>query len=126
MPYNETVIENIPLPWIEWHTGYGFPNHSEFKPTYPKWWEGMKARCRDDKCDHRYFLQDVDVDDPFIDVNKFGRHLEYYVRHNCPECGLYNFTRELLSEILKDQIFDHIEKHCGHRPTLWRNQPTNQ
>jgi hypothetical protein len=68
MPYNETVIEDIPLSWIEWYTGWGFPNHSEFKPTYPKWWENMQTPCRDDDCGNRYFLRDVEVKDPFVDV----------------------------------------------------------
>jgi hypothetical protein len=126
MPYNETVIEDIPLSWIEWYTGWGFPNHSEFKPTYPKWWENMKAKCRDDKCDHRYFLKDVDVNDPFIDVTKF-RCVEYHVRHDCPKCGLYNFTREILSVILKDQIIDHIKKYRGQPINQWAtNQINNQ
>lgn len=117
MPYNKTIIENIPLPWIEWYTGWGFPNYSEFKPTYPKWWENMQIPCRDDDCGNRYFLRDVEVKDPFVDVTKFCGS-EYHVRHNCPKCGLYNFTRVMLFDILKDQIKDHIKKHC--------EQPINQ
>jgi hypothetical protein len=126
MPYNETVIENIPLPWIEWYTGYGFPNHSEFKPIYPKWWGNMQASCRDDGCDNRYFLRDVEVDDPFVDASKFCGG-EYYIRHNCPKCKLYNFTRVMLFDILKDQIIDHIKKHRGQPTNQWAtNQINNQ
>ena len=125
MPYNETVIEDIPLVWIEWYTGWGFPNHSQFKPTYPKWWENMQTPCRDDDCGNRYFLRDVEVKDPFVDVSKFCGG-EYYIRHNCPKCGLFNFTRVMLFDILKDQIIDHIKKHRGQPINQWAtNQPTN-
>lgn len=117
MPYNETVIEDIPLGWIEWYTGWGFPNHSEFKPTIPKWWENMQFTCWNDECCNRYSLRDVEVRDPFVDYSKFfGR--EYYVRFNCPKCGQEGNVRELLFCILKDQIYNHIEKHIG--------QPTNK
>lgn len=108
MPYNETVIEDIPLGWIEFYTGWGFPNHSNFKPVLPKWWQGEIVPCRDDECGHSYLLDDVDVIDPFVDVTAF-RGSEYHVFHHCPKCGRMSSTRKRLFDILKDQIDSHIQ-----------------
>jgi hypothetical protein len=112
MPYNETVIENIPLGWIEWYTGYGFPNHKGFKPTLPKWWENINRPCRG--CGHRYFLRDIKVSDPFVDSTKFIIG-ERHVRFNCPKCGIEDFARRTLYGILKDQINEHIKKEFESR-----------
>jgi hypothetical protein len=110
MPYNETIIEDYPLSWLEFYTGWGFPNYSQFKPTYPKWWEDMKARCWNDECGHTYFLKDVEVYDPFVDETTC-RGNEYYVRHSCPKCGKMIYTRKMLFDILKDQVVLHLNKH---------------
>lgn len=107
MPYNEAIIEDIPISWLEYYVGWNFPNHLEFKPTLPKWWKNMEASCWDDKCGNKYFLRDVNIRDPFINESKFCG-AEYYVRHNCPKCKGESFTRMLLFDILKDQIMNHI------------------
>ena len=110
MPYGETIIEDFPLDWLEFYFGFGFPNYQQFRPTYPKWWEGMTALCRNEGCGQRYRLQDVKVDDPFVNETTC-RGSEYYVRHSCISCGFKNLTRIMLVDVLKDQILEHIKKH---------------
>jgi hypothetical protein len=109
MPYNETIIEDYPVEWINFYVGY-FPNYSEFKPTLPKWWEDMQSQCRNDECDHQYPLKDAEVFDPFVDQSTC-RGNEVYVRHNCPKCKEENYTRKILYYILEDQIIAHLYKH---------------
>lgn len=109
MPYNETIIEDYPVGWINFYIG-SFPNYSEFKPTFPKWWKDMEAICRDDKCNNQYFIRDVEVFDPFVDQSTC-RGNEVYVRHSCPKCKSENFTRKVLYDILENQILAHFHKY---------------
>jgi hypothetical protein len=114
MPYNDTIIEGYPVQWINFYLG-SFPNYSEFKPTFPKWWEDMESQCGNDECDHQYPIKDVEVFDPFVDLSTW-RGNEAYVRHNCPKCGAKNFTRKVLFDILEDQILAHFYKHRTNTP----------
>ena len=109
MPYSETIIEGIPLEWLEWEFGWGFPNYLEFKPTLPKWWQNLESQCL--KCDNKYLLRDVCVRDPFRNLSKFRIGNDFYVKHNCPKCRMENYSRTILLRVLKDQILDHIKKH---------------
>jgi len=102
MPYDETIIEGIP----ECYTNWGF-NHSEFKPTLPKWWQNMSSECW--SCGKEYMLRDVSVRDPFVDLKKFCGP-EFFVRHNCPNCGTEGLTRMLFCKVMEDQINKHINK----------------
>jgi len=104
---NQIIIE-YPLEWLEWYVGYPFPAYSEFKPVYPpKWWEGMTAWCRDEKCNHEFALRDIEVTDRFRRVD----NNECHVWHSCPKCGTRSFTRKVLFYIIEDQVIAHLKKH---------------
>jgi hypothetical protein len=112
MPYNETIIENIPIDWLHWYSGGKFPNPLEFKPFYPKWWEKIKSQCR--ICLHICQVKDVEVFDRFVNETKFN--LEYHISFICPKCKNKSYARQISFKVFEDQIREHIKKHSTPIP----------
>jgi heterodisulfide reductase subunit A-like polyferredoxin len=112
MPYNETIIENIPTNWLHWNSDGKFPNPLEFKPFYPKWWEKIKSQCQ--ICLHICQVKDVDVFDRFVNETKFN--LEYHISFTCPKCKNKSYARQISFKVFEDQIKEHIKKHSSPIP----------